>query len=124
MRKTAPAELDATARDGWGVRCYFCGVDTAKLSEGDLDADLGRIQVYCDNEGCAAREATILVERNGSRAAWRADVRALKANDQADAMGNAYVHPGGLITQKPQRPDGPDVLAPRLDEGPQELLIP
>ncbi|MFJ7909723.1 hypothetical protein [Kitasatospora sp. NPDC096204] len=63
------------------VQCLFCGAQTAILSTGDLDGDQGRVEVYCDNGRCDAREVIMLVRRDGAHARWRADVRTLEAID-------------------------------------------
>jgi len=71
--------------DAFGARgyaqCYFCGEHTAKLSGTDLRSDSGRVEVYCDNGDCDAREVTVIVTRDGNRADMRADVRILRALD-------------------------------------------
>lgn len=67
---------------GQAVRCYFCGGETAIGSYGDLPDDTGRLELYCDNELCDAREVVILVRRDGDDAYVRADVRALRAIDE------------------------------------------
>ncbi len=63
------------------ARCYFCGEESAILSFGDLAQDHGRIEIYCDNGQCDAREMTIIVER-GEGASDRADVRLLRGLDE------------------------------------------
>ncbi|MFB8181533.1 hypothetical protein ACFC8N_37040 [Streptomyces sp. NPDC055966] len=65
--------------------CYFCGERTAMTSWGDLPDDTGRLEVYCDNELCDAREVVVLVQRDGAGAHDRADVRALRAIDTGSA---------------------------------------
>ncbi|MFJ6993857.1 hypothetical protein [Streptomyces sp. NPDC003090] len=57
--------------------CYFCGGHTAILSSGDRPDDPGRLEVYCDNQMCDAREVVALGKRDGAAASDRADVRAL-----------------------------------------------
>ncbi|GGY57996.1 hypothetical protein GCM10010385_03950 [Streptomyces geysiriensis] len=64
---------------GHTVRCYFCGGESAISSYGDLPDDMGRLELYCDNELCDAREVVVLVRRDGEDARLRADVRALAA---------------------------------------------
>lgn len=59
------------------VQCMFCGGQTIKRSESDRDDDPGRIELYCDNGSCDAREIVLLVKRDGANAFSRADVRAL-----------------------------------------------
>jgi uncharacterized Zn finger protein len=70
-------------RDTTIAQCYFCGEMTAKVSWGDMTADNGRVEVYCNNHNCEAREVVVLVERDSFAAGDRADVRALKAVDDA-----------------------------------------
>jgi hypothetical protein len=71
------------AKRGTAVaQCYFCGDLTAKLSYGDAGSDNGRVEVYCDNQDCEARETVVIVERDSHGAGDRADVRALKAVDE------------------------------------------
>lgn len=74
--------LDGSA---WGssgyAQCYFCGDMSVKLSVGDLSADHGRVEVYCDNGDCDAREMTTIVTRDGHHSDRRADVRMLDAID-------------------------------------------
>jgi hypothetical protein len=60
------------------VPCYFCGEAAVILSYGDERDDNGRLELYCDNPRCDARETVILVIRGGG-AHLRADVKALKA---------------------------------------------
>ncbi|WP_431220103.1 hypothetical protein [Leifsonia xyli] len=71
--------------DPFGARgyaqCYFCGEHTAKVSGGDLPGDNGRVEIYCDNTSCEAREVAVVVLRDGSKADTRADVRLLRAID-------------------------------------------
>lgn len=60
------------------VPCYFCGKDTIIVSTSDLAIDPGRIQVYCDNDQCDARETEVIVVGDGAVAtAARTDVRIL-----------------------------------------------
>lgn len=64
------------------TRCPFCGADTAILSAHDDPDDPGRVELYCDNGNCDAREITILVMRDGTfDTGERTDVRALRAVD-------------------------------------------
>ena len=63
------------------VLCYFCGSQTMKRSSSDVDADHGRIEMYCDSQMCQAREVIIIIRRDGAGAHRRADVRALRALD-------------------------------------------
>jgi hypothetical protein len=81
-RGSAPKVRD-TAEDkrhvhGW--TCPFCGADELLISDGDLPADCDRIELYCDNPGCDAREFVILATR-GEGVHERADVLALEAVD-------------------------------------------
>lgn len=65
------------------VQCYFCGDMTAILSFADKSHDPGRVELYCDNPHCDARETLILVLRdNADDTAARADVRALRELDR------------------------------------------
>lgn len=71
----------------WGTesqpaQCMFCGARTVKRSGHDKAADHGRLELYCDNGDCDAREVIVLVRRDGGDAVDRADVRALAALDQ------------------------------------------
>lgn len=66
------------------LQCLFCGEVTLKLSVLDNSQDTARVEFYCDNTSCDAREITLLVMR-GAEAHRRADVRALRAIDQGDA---------------------------------------
>ncbi|MFE9300527.1 hypothetical protein [Streptomyces sp. NPDC006856] len=62
--------------------CYFCGGFTAKRSYSDRSEDPSRIELYCDNQFCDAREFVILTLRNGGDAHERTDVRALRQVDR------------------------------------------
>ncbi|MFF9607840.1 hypothetical protein ACF1GY_37250 [Streptomyces sp. NPDC014684] len=62
--------------------CYFCGGHTAVLSFGDRTDDTGRLELYCENQMCDAREVVVLVQRDGAGAHDRADVRALREVDR------------------------------------------
>ncbi|MFF9287491.1 hypothetical protein [Streptomyces griseosporeus] len=64
------------------VQCMFCGSQSVKRSESDSDQDPGRIELYCDNSMCDAREMVLLVVRDGADAGARADVRALHLIDE------------------------------------------
>lgn len=60
------------------VPCYFCGKDTILVSAGDLNIDPRRIQVYCDNDRCDARETEVIVVDDGTvTTSARTDVRIL-----------------------------------------------
>lgn len=63
--------------------CYFCGDKTAIRSYGDDRDDNGRVEVYCDNTNCDAREVVILATRDGGHAHARADTRVLDGLDEA-----------------------------------------
>lgn len=65
-----------------GVQCMFCGAKTLKRSMGDRDEDPGRMELYCDNTDCDAREMVLLVTRDGAGAGDRADARALRLIDR------------------------------------------
>lgn len=63
------------------VQCMFCGARTLKRSASDRPQDPGRLELYCDNGMCDAREMVLLVRRDGAEAGLRADVRALNLID-------------------------------------------
>jgi len=63
------------------VQCMFCGEHTVKRSKPDSAEDTGRLELYCDNGLCDAREMVLLVRRDGSEAHLRSDVRALHLID-------------------------------------------
>lgn len=63
------------------AQCMFCGAKTLKRSMSDRDEDTGRMELYCDNQDCDAREMVLLVIRDGAGAHDRADVRALRLVD-------------------------------------------
>lgn len=70
----------------WGpepnpVQCLFCGARSLKRSAADHAQDPGRLELYCDNSACSAREMVLLVVRDGAAASYRADVRALQLVD-------------------------------------------
>ncbi|MGY5884352.1 hypothetical protein [Modestobacter lacusdianchii] len=125
VRQVAPSGYSASAAHGQGVRCYFCGHDTAKVSGSDVQNDTGRVEVYCDNTDCDARTVTILVEKDGARAAQRADVRALHVIDSAGPAGNPTSYPSGLAVQAPPPPTpGSTTVARRTNRSPLQLTIP
>lgn len=66
------------------VQCMFCGGKTLKRSATDHPKDPGRLELYCDNELCDAREMVLLVVRDGARAHLRSDVRALRLIDSGE----------------------------------------
>ncbi|MGY2084870.1 hypothetical protein [Blastococcus sp. SYSU DS0539] len=124
MRQAVPAGTSASTHRGGGAVCYFCGRDTVRISHADLHADTGRVQLYCDNTHCAAREVTVLVERDGVGAGRRADVRALRALDYPAHLDEPRVHANGLATRKLRgAPDGKS-LERRRNTEPLDLLIP
>ncbi|MBZ6211615.1 hypothetical protein KVH31_34535 [Streptomyces olivaceus] len=73
------------------VQCLFCGGQTVKRSSSDDDEDPGRIELYCDNGSCDAREMVLLVRRDGEKADLRADVMALRMVDEGSLdVNSAY----------------------------------
>ncbi|WP_299952640.1 hypothetical protein [uncultured Modestobacter sp.] len=123
VRQVAPSGYSASAAHGRGVRCYFCGHDTAKISGADVQSDTGRVEVYCDNTDCDARTVTILVEKDGARAAQRADVRALQVIDSAGPVGTS--NPSGPTTQAPPpSTQGSTTVARRTNRDPLQLTVP
>jgi len=60
--------------------CFFCGnADSLIRSSGDLRPDRRRVQVYCDNDQCDAREVEVIVVDDATMAtAERTDVRILR----------------------------------------------
>lgn len=89
------------------VQCYFCGEMTAIISNGDNAEDAGRVEVYCLNSQCDAREVIVLVARDGHGCGYRADVRALDEIDKSpelrqedrerEARGDRFVNVGAVI---------------------------
>ncbi|MFC9535999.1 hypothetical protein ACFT38_36865 [Streptomyces sp. NPDC056975] len=75
------------------VQCMFCGEQTVKRSVTDHDEDTGRLELYCDNGACDAREMILLVRRDGADASQRADVRALRLLDEGELDVNALFPP-------------------------------
>ncbi|SPM41934.1 predicted protein [Mycobacterium numidiamassiliense] len=58
--------------------CYFCGDDALIRSGGDLSVDRRRVEVYCNNDQCDAREIEVIVVDDGTEdTAARTDVRIL-----------------------------------------------
>ena len=58
--------------------CYFCGRDSVILSYTDLHEDHGRVEIYCDNGDCDAREIEVIIIEDGtSTTRNRTDVRIL-----------------------------------------------
>lgn len=74
--------------------CLFCGERSLLLSDDDDASDTGRVEVYCDNGECDAREIVILNTR-GWGADLRADVRAL---DDVDRGYNPPARPARIMT--------------------------
>ncbi len=73
---------------------------------------------------CAAREVTVLVERDGVGAGRRADVRALRALDYPAHLDEPRVYAHGLVARKLRgAPDGKS-LERRQNTEPLDLLIP
>lgn len=67
--------------------CVFCGQTQCIRSRGDVAADTGRIQLYCDNDRCEAREVELIVMRDGTvETLKRPDVEALRAIDEPPAL--------------------------------------
>lgn len=60
--------------------CYLCGKRTVLRSfSGDMKSDHGRVQVYCDNDQCDARETEVIVVRDGTKTTpERTDVRIME----------------------------------------------
>lgn len=70
------------------IICYLCGKTTMIRSFGDR-GDAGRVQLYCDNPGCDAREIELIVLRDGAAATLqRADVQVL--NDVPPASHHPF----------------------------------
>ncbi|OBC19347.1 hypothetical protein A5786_17030 [Gordonia sp. 852002-50816_SCH5313054-a] len=81
-----------TAGDGWSngitpwlrqsqkpFNCYWCGSVEAILSWGDIGEDTERIEFYCQNPDCNAREVDVLVVDDGTDTTRRrADAKALQ----------------------------------------------
>lgn len=58
--------------------CYFCGASTLIRSMGDLSIDPRRVEVYCGNHRCDAREIAVVAVDDGTEGtAARTDVRVL-----------------------------------------------
>jgi hypothetical protein len=87
-----------------GYPCPFCGTMTLLQSDGDLTIDTERVEVYCDNDRCDAREIVILIKR-GAGAHRRADVSALRAvergtyeEQEADGAIVERDHDGNVVS--------------------------
>jgi len=62
------------------IICYLCGEQTMIRSFRDDERDSGRVQLYCENEGCDSREVELIVLRDGSsETLTRADVQVLNS---------------------------------------------
>lgn len=68
--------------------CYFCGEQQLKLSDFDRAADPYRVELYCDNRNCEAREVVVLLRR-GAGTHERADVAALETLDRSGTARDA-----------------------------------
>jgi hypothetical protein len=79
--------------------CYFCGEPTAIVSWSDLKEDTGRVEVYCDNGKCDAREMTVLVTGDGGGASRRADVQALADIDTAPHLRGNFAITGSELME-------------------------
>lgn len=96
------------AESGGRGRCPFCGEKTLKQSDGDVVEDDRRIEMYCDNENCAAREITILAMRV-AESDDRADVEALQTIDAGqdteldDVMARYELRGSRLARRRPPR---------------------
>jgi hypothetical protein len=118
------ARLAGAAEPGGGtestgyLRCLFCGSKSAKRSYDDSPKDTGRIELYCTNENCEAREITVLVMKDTYQAHTRADVRLLAALDRGQTDIPAPHDPPPITTfaDLMRRPDV-DLTARRQDDG-------
>lgn len=120
VRKQPQLAHSADTRNGSGACCYFCGSQTVKLSMGDYAGDTGRVEVYCDNPQCEAREVTLIVIRDGSGAGRRADVRALEAIDGA---GHNLRGSKTLTQVIANLPSPEEVVSARTDAASYELHV-
>jgi hypothetical protein len=103
------------------VQCYFCGDTTAIVSRSDKSHDSGRVELYCDNPLCDARETLVLVLRdNTDETASRADVRALRALDHPPGNhGPAYT-----IAELAELVENDDLVGRRRSRDPMVLNLP
>lgn len=62
--------------------CPFCGSRELLLGYGDHPDDDRRIELYCNNDHCAAREITVLARMRSAADRTRADLIALRAVDE------------------------------------------
>ncbi|MBW4722428.1 hypothetical protein [Saccharothrix obliqua] len=102
--------------------CYFCGEISAIVSMSDQPGDTGRVEVYCGNSDCEAREIVVLVLKDGTRqTAERSDVRVLRMIDDPRRRG---VRPRALPADytAPLGPENSDVVARRWSAGPLGAL--
>jgi hypothetical protein len=115
---TTPWVRHAQPRISRGARatrfqCYFCGGHSVTRSEHDNDHDNGRVELYCDNEHCDAKEIAVIVCRDGNAAGERADLRALAAIDDG-RLDMASVPGGNEPVSSP--------TFKRLDEAQKEIV--
>ncbi|MFD0207441.1 MULTISPECIES: hypothetical protein [Saccharothrix] len=104
------------------VLCYFCGEQTAIVSMEDRLDDTGRVELYCRNTDCDARDITVLVMRDGTReTAQRADVRVLRMIDDPSRPGRLPARrrgvPSGEVSVEID-PFGDEVVGRRRSPGP------
>jgi hypothetical protein len=101
--------------------CYFCGSNVAKLSSGDRPDDPGRLELYCENQECDAREVAILVLRDGTGAPERADVRALREVDRPNKTPDPLDVMAGYMDNKniTRRRRNPDSLVVTVEAEPE-----
>lgn len=121
------AALPGEALNAQGyAQCYFCGAQTAKLSAGDLSGDTGRVEVYCNNSNCDAREVAVIVVRDGHGAGDRADVRVLRALDEDNHTTDPRPMEAFTIEELGRRVDqqSSGMLQRRTDEGPASYAAP
>lgn len=98
-----------------GVLCYFCGEFSAIVSLYDRPADNGRVEVYCTNSDCEAREITILVMKDGTLETFeRSDVRMLRVIDEPSRRGQ--------LRPDRRRPLPEDSVVDRLLQGHDEVV--
>ncbi|MGC9670936.1 hypothetical protein ACNTMW_30865 [Planosporangium sp. 12N6] len=102
--------------------CYFCGTQMLRRSYGDREQDPFRVELYCDNPDCEAREIIVLVRR-GLGTHLRADVRALRDLDdsgeprdappqpQKDAMGDLRFDPSVRFPRMRSTNEPPQTLS-------------
>ncbi|MFE2072803.1 hypothetical protein [Streptomyces misionensis] len=116
-----PTTLRTRPRGSRAARfqCYFCGGQSVIRSEHDNEHDTGRLELYCDNEHCAAKEIAVIVCRDGYAAGERADLRALAAIDEG-LLDMANIPGGSKPAPSPtfKRPDEEQekIVAARRDQ--------